>query len=333
MNGNNRNDSRDQTAAASRSRLTPEQLAAVQPRRSGLARDAKVGLFVITGFLAVLTALFLLTDPGTMRGRYHVTTLVPDAGGIRKGDPVQLRGVNIGRVRGFNIDPQGGVSVRLELESEYPVPSDSRVLLRSNGLLGGVVADIQPGRSRDLLEEGDQLRSTQGLPGLEETAGDLGVKADTLLGRANALLSRQMVGSVNQSALELQAMLEQLSALAGEQRRELSALSGSLRRSAAGVENATNRPELVRAIARTDSITRQLDVATAQLNQATTSLAGVMGRIDRGEGTLGKLSRDETLYNNLNQAAESLNQTATSARALTDDIRANPKKYINVSVF
>jgi ABC-type transporter Mla subunit MlaD len=121
-------------------------------------------------------------------------------------------------------------------------------------------------------------------------------------------------------------MLGALSALAADQRTQLSALSASLRRSAAGVENAATRPELARAIARTDSLTARLDAATAQLQAASTSLAVVTGRIERGEGTLGKLSKDDALYTNLNSAVANLNQ-------LTTDIRANPRKYLSVSVF
>jgi len=52
----------------------------------------------------------------------------------------------------------------------------------------------------------------------------------------------------------------------------------------------------------------------------------VLGRVERGEGTLGKLTRDDALYNNLNQAATNMN-------ALVEDIRKNPKKYINLKVF
>lgn len=331
MNGNNKSDGRD--GATTRTRITPEQMAAVAPPRTGAGREVQVGLFVIAAFVAVVIALFLLTDPGTLRGRYHVTTVVPSASGIRKGDPVQLQGVNIGRVRGFDIDPGRGVRVRLELGNEYPVPEDSRVLLRSNGLLGGVVADIQPGRADDMLDDGDELRAMVTPPGLSETAETLGGRADTVLARAQQLLSPQLVGSVNTSATELQTLVTQLAALAAEQRAEMNALTGSLRRSAAGIEGAATRPELARAIARTDSITRQLDQASANLNQASTALAAVMGRIERGEGTLGKLSRDESLYNNMNQAAQNISETSASAKALTEDIRANPRKYINVSVF
>ena len=69
------------------------------PPSRGQSREAMVGLFVILGVAAVLITLYTLTDAAMFRGRYFVRTLVPDAGGIRRGDPVQMRGVNIGRVQ------------------------------------------------------------------------------------------------------------------------------------------------------------------------------------------------------------------------------------------
>ncbi|HEX7239534.1 MAG TPA: MlaD family protein [Longimicrobiaceae bacterium] len=300
--------------------------------------EIKIGFFVLAGIVAVVVALLMLTDPGTFRGRYNVTTTVPDAGGLRKGDPVQMRGVNIGRVRAFGIGPQG-VDVKLELENEYPVPADSRISMQSGGLLGGMIVEVVPGRSKELVPDGARLPGTAAA-GMFDVATTVGNRADTVLGRAEALLSPATIQAVGGSAQELQTMLVQLSALAAEQRREIAGLSASLRRSAAGVENATTRPELVRSIARMDSISIQLDRSTASLNRSTTSLETVLGRLERGEGTLGRLSRDESLYNNMNQAAvnagraaESTNQAATNASSLMDDIKANPKKYINLRVF
>jgi phospholipid/cholesterol/gamma-HCH transport system substrate-binding protein len=320
---------------APRNRIPSEDLATVSVARTP-RREVQVGIFVLVGILSVLFALFLLTDPGTFRGRYYVSTLVETAGGIRKGDPVQLRGVNVGRIRSFEIQ-DNGVRVRMELEGEYPVPADSRVYLSSNGLLGGVVATILPGRSPQKLADGGILPSTDasgaGASDIMATATAVGTRADTVLGRAQALLSQQTIGAVQTSAVELQGMLAELSALATEQRRELQGVSGSLRRSAAGVEGAATRPELARAIARTDSISLRMDAAARSFNAAGESMASIAGRIDRGEGTLGKLSRDESLYNNLNAAAANINQTATRYGSLAEDIQANPKKYINLRVF
>ena len=310
-------------AAGPRNRLSQENLRAMAPMRTP-RREVHVGVFVIVGILAVVTALFVLTDPGMFRGRYQVSTVIEDAGGIRKGDPVRLKGVNIGRIRDFDID-QGGVRVIMELRREYPVPADSRVSVVSGGLLQSMVAEVIPGGSEEPLRDGDVLPSVPAT-GLAETAERLGGGADTLLMRANMLLSQQTIGAVGASAQQMQQLLEQLTALAAEQRRELAALTSSLRSAAEGVEATATRPELARAIARTDSLTLRLDAASGSLQQASASLATLVDRVEDGQGTLGRLTTDDELYVNLNAAVTNLN-------ALTADIRENPRKYINVSVF
>jgi phospholipid/cholesterol/gamma-HCH transport system substrate-binding protein len=314
---------RDNGGVATEDAVRVQDLVTAAPRPTA-RREVTVGFFVLAGFIAVIIALFTLTDVSTLRNRYMVTTVVPDAAGIRKGDPVQMLGVNIGRVRGFEIAPTG-VRVRLELSNDYPVPVDSRVELVSSGLLGGTVAEIVPGESAEVLRRDGVLSGTTGL-GLMDTAGDLSTRADDVMMRVQTMLSDQTVGAVGSSAVELQRMLVDLSAIAAQQRTELGALSASLRRSAAGVESAATAPELNRSIARLDAITLQLDTTIGSLDRASTSLESVIGRMDRGEGTLGRLSRDDELYNNLNQAAANLNTLAT-------DIRENPRRYINVRVF
>ena len=305
-------------------------LSSTVPMRSS-RREIQIGFFFLLGIVAVVAALLMLTDPGTFRGRYDISTTVPDAGGLRKGDPVQMRGVNVGRVRGFHIT-QGGVTVNMEMEREYEVPADSRISMESGGLLGGMIVEVVPGRSGERVRDGAELPGTAAA-GMFDVATNVGNRADTVLGRAEAMLAPATIQAVGASAQELQVMLTSLAGLATEQRREIALLSASLRRSAQGVESATTRPELVRAVARMDSITLQLDRSTASLNRSTTSLEAVLGRMERGEGTLGKLSADETLYNNLNQAALSANRTATSADSLMADIKRNPRKYINLEVF
>jgi phospholipid/cholesterol/gamma-HCH transport system substrate-binding protein len=305
------------------SRVREQDLLAALPARSA-NREVKVGAFVLTGLLAFFVALFSLTDVGTFRGRYYATTVIENAGGMRNGDPVQMRGVNIGRVSSFNMVPDG-VAVRLEIYNRYDIPEDSRVLVRSAGLLGGMIVDVVPGDSPNRVSE-DEILAGEVQTDILTTASDLGGEAETVLARANLLLSESTIGSVGASAVELQALLVDLSTLAATQREELALLSQSLRRSAEGVERVTSGPELERAVANIDSLTSRLDETTQSLGSASTSLESVLGRIDRGEGTLGRLISDESLYNNFNSAVVSLQE-------LVNDIRADPRRYLNVSVF
>src|SRR6185369_13908482 len=82
------------------------------PPPRGRDREVMVGVFVLVGLIAAIASLLVLTDAALFRGRYIITTTVPDAGGIRRGDPVSLKGVNIGRIQRFKIGPNG-VDIRL----------------------------------------------------------------------------------------------------------------------------------------------------------------------------------------------------------------------------
>jgi hypothetical protein len=107
-------------------------------------REVRIGIFVLLGILSTLTVLFLLTDPATFRGRYMIFTQVDDAGGLRKGDPVQMRGVNIGRVHDFTLENRR-VLITLELEGRWDVPQDSHTRIAGMGLLGGRTIEVVPG--------------------------------------------------------------------------------------------------------------------------------------------------------------------------------------------
>jgi phospholipid/cholesterol/gamma-HCH transport system substrate-binding protein len=296
-----------------------------------------VGLFLVLGLVAVLIALFTLTDAALFRGRYIVTTSVDNAGGIRKGDPVQMRGVNIGRVQRFMIQEQG-VDIRLELEGEYDVPKDSHVELQALGLLGGMVAEVVPGKSKEVLHNGDRIPG-QRTPGAMDSADEIASKAEKVLGRVETLLSDETIKNVagttrntEASSRQLRVLMGDLSAAVTEQRKELQTLTASLRRSSASLEKVVGAPELDRTMKRLDTLTERMDGVTQTLDRSSKSLESVMGRMDRGEGTLGKLSKDEDLYKNLNQAATSISQATVNINKLTEEIRRDPKKYLTIQM-
>lgn len=311
-----------------------------EPRREDLddavptpaaRREIRVGVFAILGVAAALVTLFALTDPGMFRGRYAVETHVADAGGLRKGDPVQMRGVNIGHVSEFDVE-RDRVAIRLELEREYPVPADSRVVLRSSGLLGGMTADVVPGRSQEELDGGDVLPGRT-VRGMLDPGSGVGGRADTIMSRVEMLLSPETVENTAESVAELRLLLAEMSALVEEERREIRGLTSSLRRSAAGLESATTGPELERTVARADSLTARLNESASTLGRASGSLEVFAARLENGEGTLGRLSTDDSLYVNLNRAAENVDAAAQNMSALLLDIQENPRRYINLEVF
>jgi phospholipid/cholesterol/gamma-HCH transport system substrate-binding protein len=301
------------------------------PPARGRYRDAWVGFFVVSGLAAVLLTLAIMTDAALFRGRYIIITNVPNASGIRKGDPVQMRGVNVGRIIGFTIG-QKDVDMRLEIEGEYPIPKDSRVELKASGLLGGMVADVIPGASKESVKGGDRLQGGTGV-GLFDKMDTLAGEAQKVTVRVQNLLDDDTVKNLQGSAADARQSLAQLQAMLKEQRGELRALSVSLRRSAESVEKTTAGPELDRTVKRLDELTQRLETTLGTVDRSTNSLDSILGRMERGEGTLGKLSKDEQLYKNATDATANMNKAAEELQKLVVDFRANPRKYVNLKIF
>lgn len=289
-------------------------------------REFRVGIFVLVGVISVLVALFLLTDPSTFRGRYMVLTHVEDAGGIRRGDPVQMRGVNIGRTHRFVMSPDG-VEITLEIEGEWEIPVDSRVSLKSAGLMGGLIADIIPGTSSQMARAGTVLPG-ESSPGILATTDELGDQASTIMAQLETLLDEPTVTGVQNSVQSLSRVLEELSTMTQVQAERIDELTQSLNRTANTLEETLDEagPDAQQTLADARETMAELRTTSESLRTSMTSLEEVLGRIERGEGTLGMLSSDDALYRNLTDASERL-------ASLLADFQANPKKYVNLSLF
>ena len=292
---------------------------------------AWVGLFLILGLVAVLGTLFAMTEPAMFRGRYIISSHITNAGGMRRGDPVQMRGVPIGRVLSLEISQQG-VTMRLEIEGQYRIPKDSHLEIKSGGLMQGMVADVVPGTATEYLKGGDELPGSSAA-GLNDVFANLNDQAEEVLRRVQSLLSEDTISNVHDSAGQMTKLLRELNGTVGEQRKQLNALTASLRRSSEGLEKVTAGPELERSVKRIDEMTAKMSEVSLSLERSAKQVEGIIGRMDRGEGTLGKLSRDAALYDNLTQAAHNINQASINVNKLTEEIRRNPKKYLKVSVF
>lgn len=304
-----------------------EEILAAAPRSSG-GKEAQVGLFVILGLISFVIVLFWMTDPATFRGRYMLVTQVDNAGGVRGGDPIQMQGVNVGRVHGFEMLPDNRVFITMEIEGEWQVPMGSQTIMGEAGLFGGRVLEIVRGPGPGVYADFDTIAGEGAAGGgLLSSVDVLSARAESVLGSIDEMLNDETVGSVQGSAQALQQLLAELSEIAQEQRGELAGLTASLTRAAEGVEAASAAgPDIASAVARADSAMAMLASTSEQLDGAVESLGTILGRMERGEGTLGRLSTDETLYVSLNDAAQSLN-------TLLADLQANPNKYINISIF
>jgi phospholipid/cholesterol/gamma-HCH transport system substrate-binding protein len=301
-----------------------EELKGAIPRGQ-IRREFRVGIFVILGLVSVLSALFLLTDPSTFRGRYQIDTLVEDAGGIRRGDAVQMRGVNIGRVLRFTLVPEG-VLVTLELEGEWEIPAGSRTRLVSAGIVGGRTVEILEGDGPGVVPPGGQIFG-ENVEGILDFPPELGQEARAVLGRIQDLLSEPTTEAIRASAEEFRVLLGHLSEIADAQGEEIARLTASLNRSAEGLEEAAGSgDDLARAVARADSALVTVNRTSESILRASRSLETILQRMEAGEGTLGQLSANSALYDTLNETLESI-------RLLVEDVKEHPGRYVKVEIF
>ena len=157
---------------------------------------------------------------------------------------------------------------------------------------------------------------------------DIGDDATDVIQRVADLLTEPTVASFQASAQELESLLTDLAAIGREQRSELTELVESLNEAARAVSSTTSStgPALESAAERADLLLAAVDRNLDVLEPAITDLRAILARVERGEGTLGRLSQDDSLYVNLTAAASSL-------QLLLDDIRENPGRYISLSIF
>jgi phospholipid/cholesterol/gamma-HCH transport system substrate-binding protein len=307
-------------------RAVPDaEIQAAVPRQTG-GREARVGIFVILGILATVAVLFTMTDPATLRGRFMLVTPHPDAGGIRRGDPVQMRGVNIGRISSFDM-VGSRVNITMEIEGNWNIPADSYTRLAGQGLFGGRTMEIVPGVSSSLVGQGDTIPSNVTSTGILGTAEVVADQASHVMKQLEHLLSDPTVSDVQGTASQLHALATELRQIVAVEREQVAQLTASFNRSATGLETITGAaPDVARSAARADTMMARLAATGATLERTATQLDQIIERMQSGEGTLGRLMADDSLYMNANRAFEAITLLAT-------DIRLNPRRYIRIGVF
>lgn len=275
-------------------------------------------LVLVAGGLFVWGFFFLLGDPIGVGGD-EVVVVMADGAGLSRGSPVQLNGVQVGSVRQVALQPPN-VTVRIRVDDDLRLPADTRAVAHST-VFGSNTLQLLPGDALVALEGGDTIQglTRQALP---EMATELGDQARTIMESADSLLSPAAVGNLQATAAVLPEAAQQLRSAFGE----LSLAAGALRRTAEEMERAEAGAATGATLAEVRSSARAATDALAVMELSLASLASVMAKVDRGEGTLGRLVNDTMLY------AE-LGATLREMRSLAADVRANPKKYITVEIF
>lgn len=330
--------------------------------------DFVVGLTMLVGIVIILGATLWVKQADIGRGRTQATARFRDVGGARIGTPVVVRGVQAGRIEAMELADNGFVEVRMALDETVALPQQPVVLLNESSLFGEWQATII---ERDAVERGtdvnrqiDETAAAGGdmLPGatlpdiarLTAVAGRIAGDVASVAERVRVAFDDQAAREMRQSIKNFADLSSVLAQTVREQSNNLTTVSSEVR---GGVQSLARSADLLRDVAeRVDSSTargevarivadageaarlvrdagRRLTVIAEQLGRSQDRLESMLARGDSiatkmnaGQGSLGMMINNESFYRN----ADSL---VIELRALIADVRANPRKYINLRIF
>lgn len=294
--------------------------------RSEHRAELQVGALVLVSLVAMVAGIVWITgaDIGGERFRFHV--LAPEAAQVSGGSRVYLHGVDVGSVQSVRLVPEGAL-LQLEVRGEVTLPADSRAVIKPSGFLGSQMVQLTPGGAARAVSPGDTIAGGTG-EDLQAVATQLGSQAETVLERTARVLSDTTVSSLRSSARDLAGSMAELRGLVESERETLAAMLRSLRRTSENLSAATDSPHLERTVAHLDTLTARLSRTSEELDASTESLNSILAKMDRGEGTLGKLVNDDRLYEKATAAAENLQAASEEIALLSQDLRQNPEKYL-----
>ena len=292
--------------------------------------EIEVGLTVLVALGALLWGVTWLKEFQIQRSVKIWHVMFPQTGGLGPSDEVQVNGIKKGSVHSMTLTGDG-VLVDLAIASDVTLNRDSLVTIRNIGLMGEKVIGV------DLRSGGGAWSTQDTIPGgyekgIPEVMGDvaLTIEAVTTLSTrlASLIEATDRHGDLSGTLKNLRGASAELQATVKETRATLRSTLENASATAKTTRALTTDREaqLGKAIDSFASGAEKLDRLAGRLDSLRAVMHSVATKVDRGEGSLGKLVNDRKLYSDVAATVDSL-------QALIVDIKKHPKKYIKLEIF
>lgn len=280
-------------------------------------QEVGVGALVLVGFAVFIALLFWLTDRRVGAQGTRVTVVFDNVAGLDQGDPVMVSGVKVGRVEGVQLQRGGKVHVILNVASDQRPRIDASAAIAALDFLGSKYIKYSPGVREEPLPDGRNLTGTQEQE-LTDMASGVAQRANELLGNANTFVSPQLSQDLHATLVATQRAMNLLAdAPDGPFVKQTTKTLQAAERMMARVDSILGSG----TGSRIDTLSANLAALTNHLGSATMAIDTMLRRMNRGEGTMGKLASDSTLYTDLHNLSVSLTSFLT-------DLREHPEKYV-----
>ena len=314
-----------------------------------ISREFKIGVVMVGAIAAFIWGLSFLKGTNLFGRKFYLYALYPKIENLFPANPVQINGYKIGQIKSIGLVQRDGrnmVLVKMLINDPVRIPRHSIARAVSADLLGSKAIEIIFSQDIEYTKDGDTLNAEteQGIKeSFNKQIAPLQAKAEKLVGSidsvmtvVNMVLNRETRENIEQSFASVRRAilsLEQTSyrmndfiTAANPKMKEvlgnLALITANLNKSEAKINNI-----LANFSAMSDSLAKsQIKSAITSADNSLKELNTLLTKINQGQGTLGKMAKNDSLYNNLNKSAEKLEK-------LLQDVRMNPKRYVHFSIF
>lgn len=314
-----------------------------------LSREFKIGVVVVCAIAAFIWGVSYLKGTNLFSSRFNLYAVYPRIDNLNSSNPVLVNGYKIGQIRKISLFQKGDrqmVLVEFLVTEDVNIPERSVARVVSADLLGNKAVEVIYSKNSTYVSSGDTLlaETEQGLKEsfnkqiapLQARAEHLLTNIDSLMTVFNILLNprtRENIDrsfeSVRKAILSFEHTAYKLDDMIATEKPKMSSIitnldniTGNLNKSEQKINNILNNFSNL-----SDSLSKsQLRSAITNADNTLRELNVLLSGINAGTGTLGKLAKDEALYNNLNKSAQNL-------EVLLQDLKENPKRYVHFSIF
>ncbi len=314
-----------------------------------VTKEVKLGVIVVLAIGLFIWGASFLKGKDIFSKDVYFYGVYPRVEGLGVSNPVIINGFKVGRVNKIYFHPSmnGDLVVQFSVDAnKFDIPIDTRARIASADILGSKSIDLIIGESIKFAKSGDTLRSdveasltdevNQQILPLKRKAEDLIQTVDSAIMVVSAIFNQEArndlsasFGSIKRSLETFEMTAKRIDNMISEEKDHFSAIFANVESISTNLKN--NNENLTVAIENINQVTDSL--ANSNLKQtinnaamAMESAAVVLKQIENGEGTVGSLLNNDTLYTNLEAASRDLDK-------LFLDLRLNPERYVHFSIF
>ena len=299
-------------------------------------KEIKIGFLAIIGIMMSVFSYNYLKGINLFDKSRKFTISYEKVDGLSISNPVTMNGFKIGKVQKINFNPNNTreLLVDILIDNDVVFPKTSVAELYETGLIGGKAIAIIPDYENDstIAFDGDQLKGII-KPGLTELVNQIlpqvQLQIEAVMKNAEIVFKNINTLFDEDTKQELRSSIEDFSNLTkslSETSNEISSLitnnSDNISFAISDFKKASNN---IKSISESIS-SKEVSEISSNLNTLVNNLNSISKSLKDSEGTVGRLINDKSIYNNLENATEKLN-------ILIEDIKLNPDRYINFSVF